>query len=205
MVTDKKAGSKLFALCWLFYFTSYLGRYNYSGAMAELISKNIFTEPMGGFIATLYFSSYAIGQIVSGYFADKKTPEKMIFLGLFGSAICNLSMALCENYILMCTFWFINGFMQSMIWSPVVAIFTKMFPENRRVSCFTHITSSIAIGTLTSYMLTSLSLSISGWKLCFIMPSIILILVAFFGYRSFRKIRLTFSVSEQPEIGRAHV
>lgn len=182
MIIEEKPQKTLFNLCWIFYFTSYLGRYNYSGIMAELINKKFFTEAMGGFIATSYFASYSFGQIINGYFSGKVKPEKLLCSGLLGSAICNLLMALLDNYNFMVVIWFINGFFQSMTWSPIVAIFIKMFPKEKRSSYFVSISSSIAFGTLFAYFFTSVTLALGGWKLSFIFPSLILATVALGGF-----------------------
>lgn len=189
LITEEKAQKKLFALCWVFYFASYLGRYNYSGIMADLISTDVLTEATGGLIATGYFVSYGFGQILNGYLADKVKSENMICLGLFASAVCNFFMTMGESYQWFLAIWFFNGFFQSMIWSPIVSIFVNLLPEEKRANSFVNIASSMAFGTLTAYFLTSATLSLGGWRLSFLVPATILAVVSVAGYLIFKEIR----------------
>ena len=45
----------LFLLCWIAYFTAYIGRLNYSSAMSDMIQTGILTQSHAGFISMLYF------------------------------------------------------------------------------------------------------------------------------------------------------
>lgn len=50
----------LFLLCWIAYFTAYIGRLNYSSAMSDMIQTGILTQSHAGFISMLYFSPTAL-------------------------------------------------------------------------------------------------------------------------------------------------
>ena len=84
----------LFLLCWIAYFTAYIGRLNYSSAMSDMIQTGILTQSHAGFISMLYFFSYGFGQLLNGILGDWLPPQKMIFTGLFLAAVMNFLMPL---------------------------------------------------------------------------------------------------------------
>ncbi|MFR4441260.1 MAG: MFS transporter, partial [Hungatella sp.] len=78
-------------LCWIVYFSTYLGRLNYSASLSEIILSERFTKSQAGMIGTGFFLAYGGGQFVSGFLGDRLAPKKMVFTGLFISGICNLT------------------------------------------------------------------------------------------------------------------
>lgn len=100
----------LFWLCWFAYFTSYIGRLNYSSAMTAMIQEAVLTKSQAGFISMVYFFAYGIGQLCNGILGDRIHPGKMIFTGLWIAALANLCMGVTENYYLMTMIWGINGY-----------------------------------------------------------------------------------------------
>ncbi|MEG1442458.1 MAG: MFS transporter, partial [Oscillospiraceae bacterium] len=100
-LSDKKTSKVLFLLCWLAYSVSYLGRLNFTAALAGMIIDNVFTKPQAGLIGTMFFMAYGVGQFINGFLGDKKSPFVLIFIGLSVSALANITMAFTQNYILM--------------------------------------------------------------------------------------------------------
>ncbi len=180
----------LFWLCWFIYFVTYLGRLNYSSAMPEIIGEGILTRSSAGLISTLFFTCYAIGQLVNGFLGDKVSPKVMIFIGVLLSGISNLFMAISINTIIMDISWAVNGYAQAMVWPPIVRIFSDMLPKKTVIKCLTNLASTIALGTLASYLISAAMISLSGWKGAFILPSIILVTAAIIWVVAFSKIQL---------------
>lgn len=65
----------LFLLCWLAYFTSYIGRLNFSSAMTAMIDEQVLAGSQAGFISMVYFFAYALGRCamdcwVTGFIPD---------------------------------------------------------------------------------------------------------------------------------------
>lgn len=84
-IDNSRDAQLLFLLCWFAYFTSYIGRLNYSSAMTAMIQEAVLTKSQAGFISMVYFFAYGIGQFCNGMLGDRFHPGKMIFVGL---AIC---------------------------------------------------------------------------------------------------------------------
>lgn len=114
-VLDGKKATVLFLLCWVAYFSSYLGRLNYSSAMSSIMDDGVLSLSQAGMISMIYFFAYGGGQFCNGLLGDKLKPELMIFAGLFLSGIANLLMGMVSVYPVMAVLWGINGYTQSMI------------------------------------------------------------------------------------------
>ena len=138
----------LFLLCWLAYFTSYIGRLNFSSAMTAMIDEQVLAGSQAGFISMVYFFAYGIGQMCNGLLGDRFHPGRMIFTGLAAAAAANFVMGFVDSFFLMALVWGINGYAQSMIWPPIIRIFAEMLQEAQKVRYCIHIVSSQVAGTL---------------------------------------------------------
>lgn len=204
-LNDEKTEKYLFALCWLAYFSSYIGRLNYSSAMPAMIGSQVLTASQAGFISMLYFFAYGIGQMFNGFLGDRLHPGKMIFAGLFVSGAANILMGSTASFPVMAACWCANGYLQAMIWPPMMRIFAEMFQEERKVKCCVNITSTMALGTLASYLLSAVMLSISGWRAAFFAAAVWMCGAAVFFAGNFRKVEKraaengTFTNVKEPE------
>ena len=186
-VLDGKKATVLFLLCWVAYFSSYLGRLNYSSAMSSIMDDGVLTLSQAGLISMVYFFAYGGGQFCNGILGDKLKPELMIFAGLFLSGIANLLMGMVSVFPVMAVLWGINGYTQSMIWPPVIRIFAEKFTYERKRKYSVDITSSMAVGTLMSYFLSACALKLFQWHAVFYLVAGILLCISvvwIVGYRS---------------------
>lgn len=187
-ITDSKYVKKLFFLCWLAYCASYIGRLNYSSAMAVLITNRVLTSSMAGMVSMLYFFAYGIGQLINGVIGDRITPSKMILSGLLLSAVSNFGMGFAESYLAMAVIWGLNGYFQSMIWAPIIRIFAEMLTTSDKVNCSVNIASSGLAGTLLSYLLSAALLAILPWKSVFLSAPLILTVAALIFHLGFHNV-----------------
>ena len=166
-ITDKRQAFFLFVICWMAYFTCYIGRLNYSSAMAAMIEEAVQTKTQAGTISMVYFFVYGSGQLLNGFLGDRLPPGRMIFGGLFLSMICNLLMGVSGSFGIMAVVWGINGYAQSMVWPPIIRIFARRLEEAVRLRYCVDIVSTQAAGTLAAYVLSATVLAVSGWRTVF--------------------------------------
>lgn len=187
-ITDNRTAMLLFLLCWAAYFTSYIGRLNYSSAMTAMIQEGILTKSQAGFISMVYFFAYGIGQLCNGLLGDRMHPGKMIFTGLSIAALMNLLMGFTGQFFLMSVIWGINGYAQAMIWPPIIRIFAEMLEKERKMKYCVDIVSSQVVGTLASYLIAAGVMWLFGWKAVFAAAALCLAVMAAVWMAGFGKI-----------------
>lgn len=168
----------LFWLCWLSYFTAYLGRLNYSACLVEIVNAESWRKSEAGLIATGFFITYGCGQLINGFLGDKLSPKYMVAFGLAGSGIINLAFPFLPSPQAATAFWAVNGFLQSMIWSPLVRAFSEWMPSERRLKACVNLNSTVPVGTLGAYGMSAALIGFGNWRLVFYTSGILLIVAA---------------------------
>ena len=179
---------RLFLLCWAVYFTSYLGRMNFSALMSEIMDAGILTAAGAGAVNMAYLLAYGIGQLVNGLLGDRVRPGRMIFIGLLTAGVCNFCMAAARTGAWMVLFWCGNGYAQSMLWPPIMRLFAEELPPERRVRASVDIVSSMALGSLASYLVSAAALQRGAPAAAFWLPAAALCLMACIWHLCIRRI-----------------
>lgn len=177
-LADDKSIKLFFVICWVTYFSTYIGRLNFTASMADMIEREGFTKSQMGLVAAAFFLAYGIGQFASGILGDKVNPRRLIFTGVAGSAAVNLIMGISSTYRIMVVLWFVNGLLQSLTWSPISRIVTDRLPEKRCVKAFVDLSTTVPVGTLLTYYICSLSIKYLNWRVSFYFASIFMMAVA---------------------------
>jgi len=168
----KSAQRNMFLLLWVTYATFYLCRVNMSVAMPYIGKEFSLDKTMLGMISSALLLSYAIGQFVNGQLNDKWA-KSLISVGIFGSAILNLTFPLSNNLNEMILFWGLNGIFQSMGWSATVKIMANWYPPESRSKWSGILGSCYQIGNAASWILSGFLAAILGWRWAFVLPAII--------------------------------
>lgn len=198
-ITEVKMTRFLFIICWIVYFSTYLGRLNYSAALTDIIATGSLTKSQGGLIGTGFFLAYGMGQLVSGFLGDKLSPKWMVFLGMMVSSLTNFFMFQVQNPTLMLIIWTINGLSQAFIWSPMVRLLCEYLKEETRLKYCVSINSTVPLGTMAAYGMTALIIYLFSWKYVFSTASLILFgigIVWFIGVSRIEKYALTHGEQE---------
>lgn len=168
----------MFRLCWLVYFTAYIGRLGYAAVMAEIIAAEGFSKAACGLVGTGFFLCYGAGQLFSGFAGDRAPPRWMLTIGLIISLACNALMGLARSPGTLLVIWCVNGAAQSMLWTPILRVFAEYFPpEYRRKACV-NIASSYPLGTLLIYAAAALLINIASWRAVFILSAAVMAVTA---------------------------
>ncbi len=162
----------LFVVCWLVYACSYIARGNFSFARSLMIDSAVIGAGIAGTVSAVYFICYAVGQLVNGALADKVSPFLLVTLGLAVIALSNAAMAFTRNELIFCVLWGINGFGQSMLWSPVFFIISNVLHDKVRFFAVTVISLCTPAGKTASSVLSSFALKDGKWENVFYMASI---------------------------------
>lgn len=160
-------------LCCLVYFVSYLTRINYAAALSELAAKLQVSNEAASLAVTVSFITYGLGQTLCGFLGDAIEPRRMIAAGLAATSLCNLLMPLMPGIGWMTALWSLNGFFQSMLWPPLVRIMAENLSEADFRSACVAVSAASSFGTIAVYLMVPACISISGWRLAFIVPAVL--------------------------------
>lgn len=187
-IHDAKITNLLFITCWVTYFLSYMGRYNYSAAMVEIGADMGYTTSELGLIATVLFVTYGVGQVVGGIIGDYLRPRTMAFCGVAVSAVCNIIAGCSQNYGMLLVAWGFNGLAQSLIWLPILSLFAMYMPEQVMYKACVNIQSSCAVGSCVTYVLTAGLVAVANWRVIFILAGVLLAAAAVWWQFTLRKV-----------------
>ena len=172
---DRRSQKLLFLLCWSAYVFTYLGRLNYSACLVAIVSAEGWTKAQAGLIATGFFATYGLGQLVNGCIGDRLSPRFMVGSGLLLSGIINLLFPLMPHPSLALVLWCVNGFVQSMIWSPMLRQLSEWLPTEPRMKACINMNSTVPVGTLLVYGLSAAFVYLASWKLAFFTSGVLVI------------------------------
>lgn len=171
---SKKYSRLVFAACFAAYTASYVGRINYSAALSAIVSSGLFTKPQAGMIGSAFFFVYGAFQIINGFLGDRISPFKMIMTGTSLAAVLNVVMAFCKTNVQMAVVWGFNGFAMSLLWAAILKILANIINDGMRERACLNICATLPVGTVTAYLLASLSIKFFDWRYVFISAAIIL-------------------------------
>lgn len=165
-------------LGWLVYTTSYLGKVNYSANITQIIDFYGITRTQAGTVPTFFFFSYGIGQVFNGLFCKKYNIKWTVFGSLMISAIINLIVAVSTDFAIIKWLWLVNGFVLAALWPTLVRMLSECLPQKALGTSSVTMGTTVAIGTLIIYGLSSLYAAFDQFKLSFYTAGIALIVVA---------------------------
>lgn len=164
---SRRMARLLAILCCVTYIGSYLTRINFGAVTVEIINSMGWDKPSVSAVTTGLFITYGLGQLISGWLADRYSPTKLMLGGFVVSIAMNLAIPFCTAISAMTAVWCINGFAQAMMWPPIVRILAGYCHSKDYQEASMIVTWGCSIGTLAVYLLSSLCIMISGWKLVF--------------------------------------
>ncbi|MCY4008487.1 MAG: MFS transporter [Anaerolineaceae bacterium] len=173
------AEKQLIFRCWATYTAFYLGRVNISPAFPLIALTLGLTLGEVGWLGTVFFWSYGIGQLVLGQLGNVIRPRWLVLAGLCTIAATNLLFASQNHIQPLLLLWAINGFAQAAGWGPLLRILRATFNAGQNRKLATPFAMSFQIGTAISWMLSLLLISVgTDWRALFWLPGLVLTLVS---------------------------
>lgn len=181
----------------LLYCMLYCGRLNLSYAMPAMMAEEGWTELDLGILSSVLFWTYGIGHLFNGRLGEIFGVNKFIIAGMFLSAAANVLIGFQSSIVIIAILWGFNGYFQSMLWSPGIALLANWWPGNRRGFATGFANAFSGFGQVCAALAVSLAFVIMpgmGWKAGFVVPAIIMVIAGliylFFAKDSPKKIGL---------------
>ena len=175
--------------CMMLYSTAYLNRLNLSAALGSVMEALNLTATRAGVLPSAFALTYAAGQMVNGALVDRLNPARHMFIGLIGSAVCNLLMAASGSFEMLLVLCLLNGLFQSMLWTPVVRLVAMHFKGEERPRANILISITLIIGHLGAWAISGYMSGILNWRASFAAPAVIVIPVVLIAARLLRDVK----------------
>ncbi len=181
MKQSAKKALLLGMLCTLSYLAVYIARNMLSAVTPQMIDGG-FSEEYIGSASSLYFISYALGQLINGVIGDRIKAKYMISFGLFFAAVSSIAFSLLSNTpeIAMAAYA-CSGFFLSMIYAPMVKVVTESTEHIYAVRTSVGYTFASFFGSPMAGMLASFL----AWQSVFAVGSSFLVLMSAVCFISF--------------------
>ena len=128
---SKNAWIVLLAFSVLYCFL-YCGRLNLQYTMPAMMEEEGWTELDLGILSSVLFWTYGIGHLFNGRLGEIFGVNRFIVAGMFLSAAANLLIGFQSSLIVIAVLWGFNGYFQSMLWSPGIALLSRWWPGEKR-------------------------------------------------------------------------
>jgi len=146
--------SAVLALCWVTYMFAYLCRLNLSTVLDKAaIGLNVTVEYLG-IASSVYFGTYAIGQLLNGFVGDRVSPHKYIILALVMTGTINTVLGIQNSAAAFLLLWGLNGFCQSMFWSTLLRLLSFYSGDHEKK----HVSTVMTTCSVTGYFLSWVAL-----------------------------------------------
>jgi len=179
--TEASESKRFRAYAWryLFFFSllyccMYCGKLNLANASASLIEELSFTKTDIGVITGALFWGYGIGQLVNGRASELIGAKRFLVASALLTFTMNMAMCLTTSLALMGFIWGLNGFAQSMAWTPGVSLLTNWWHARRRGFAVGFAVAFAGFGQVLVTLVVALAFLLfpsAGYKAAFLFPA----------------------------------
>jgi len=127
-----------------------------------------------GSIQAISKITYGVGQLANGQLSEFISPRYLLAIGMFGSAGLNVMFAQSVRFETLYLLWALNGYAQSLGWTPVVRVVGNWAPAARRGRAIGIIGMGYQVTLGLTYLVASYSAQWYGWRGALYVPAAIL-------------------------------
>ena len=188
MTANAKKAIKIGSMCFLAYLAVYLAR-NILSAVTPFMQAQGFTKDAIGVASSIYFYTYAVGQLINGVVGNKIKAKYMMSFGLAFAGVSNFLFA--EINTVSATYGTIplgayiaygsTGFFLAMIYGPM----TKIVSENTEMPYTTRCSLGYTFASYFGSPVAGLLATFLAWQSVFTVSSVVLVVMAATVFISF--------------------
>ena len=152
----------------------YCTRLNLSNAGAVMMADLCWSKAELGILTGALFWAYGIGQFINGRLSEIVGPAKFVVASALLSVAANVVLSFQTSLVVMAVIWGLNGYFQSMAWTPGVAILTRWWPGETRGFAigFAHAFSGFGqVAAISSVALSFALFPSLGWRSAFVVSA----------------------------------
>ena len=169
-----KRAIMLGGMCSLSYLAVYVARNVLGAVTPQLIESGVFTTEFIGQLSSVYFITYAVGQLVNGVIGDRIKSKYMISFGLILSGLLSVLIPVfSKSSTTVYPIYGATGFFLSMIYAPM----TKVVAENAEPVYATRCSLGFSFASLFGSPLAGVLAAVLVWQGVFLGSSATLVIM----------------------------
>lgn len=155
-------------MCAIAYLAVYLARNILGTVSPQMEQLGVINKAQSGTLSSLFFITYAVGQLINGIIGDKVKAKYMISFGLALAGVCNVVFALFAHIPLAAYGAYgITGFFLAMIYGPMTKVVAENVEPKYAARCslgynFSSFFGSPLAGILASFFVWSTAFHVSS-------------------------------------------
>lgn len=158
----------------------YCGRLNLGLAIPAMEEQTSWNTTELGILSAIFFWTYGMGHLFNGRLGEIFGVNRFIVIGVFLSAAANIFISFQASLIAIAVLWGFNGYFQSMLWSPGIALISRWWPGDSRgfATGFANAFSGLGqvIASLSVVMAFTIAPSM-GWRAAFVFPVFAMVVI----------------------------
>lgn len=167
----------LLLLSWATYVTAYLCRVNLSAVLEKLAAGLDVSVEYLGIASSVYFVTYAVGQLLNGAIGDRVDPYRFLMLALVLTGGVNVTLGVQTSGAAFLLLWGLNGFCQSMFWGTLLRLLSARAPEEQWKNVSTVMSTCSVTGYFLSWVVLSALFQPLNHRPYFIVPGAVALLL----------------------------
>lgn len=161
----------------------YCARLNLGLSISAMIEQTSWTEADLGILSAIFFWTYGMGHLFNGRLGEIFGVNRFIIAGVILSAAANVLISFQASLIVIAVLWGLNGYFQSMLWSPGMALLSRWWPGNSRGFATGLANAFSGFGQVAAWFSVYLAFTIApgmGWRAAFVFPVIAMVVIVVF-------------------------
>ncbi len=171
---NKRASRIFFVFIWIMYAMVYMTKSCFSGALASIVAEGSLTLTETSIISAGFYIAYTPLQILGGVFADKYSPEKLIAVGLLGSAASNVVIFFNQSFWVMLAAWVFSAIIQFALWPAVYKIMSSQLVRSDRSRMIFFMSFASSGGLILTYVISAF---LPNWRWNFAISAVTLVIL----------------------------
>lgn len=159
----------------ILYCALYSGRLNMGLAIPVMIEEMGWTKEELGILTGILFWTYGMGHLFNGRLGEIFGINRFIVAGVILSAAANIFISFQFSLIIIAIAWGFNGYFQSMLWSPGMALIAKWWPGKNRGFATGFCNAFSGFGSVFAWIGVYFAFTVApgmGWRAAFTIPMI---------------------------------
>lgn len=178
-VSGKLSGeNQMLWTVWLTYGAFYFCRNNLSVALPGIEAELGYDKLQMGIVLLSLKIAYGAGQFINGQLSEQLPPRVMLAAGMFLSAVLNVVFSFGTALYFFLFVWAINGYCQSLGWTPCVRVIGNWIPVHRRGKAIGFVGTGYQLTAGLTYAASGAAVLLFGWRGAMFVPPAILVTAA---------------------------